>query len=803
MAQPSLDGTASSSLTRVSDLKTPEKLVQKVRQIRDGRARLEREWKLNVSFYKGDQWVWWNKFSGRVETLPSSDTGELPRWRVRLTSNQILPGVQAYIALLMKTKPVISAVPDSGSDRDIKSAQVGEALFEHWYETLHLRAKTQEALLWSALASAGYWAISWDPHAGSSMTYMVDPQGQPILNDDLADIYRDRLQQMAQESGMDPRAIVAQFQKTIYMGDIRVDVFGPHQVFLDPTATSFNDADWAICEVPMSPDEVKLRYGKTVEADAYTHDFEVPLPFANTSHSTEKNVKRVFLGYFKPSPQQPKGRYVVFMEDPDEILYDGPWPFPFTELPLVDFTGPRVPGSVHSEAIVTHARPYQKLINTLLSKIVEHVYLTIRPQMIAPTGSLRQRLTNEPGAIFEFQPVAGTTGALQPQWREMPTLPPYVFQFLEEIQGRIDRLFNLQEVNQGAVPPNVEAGVAIDLLQEAATDAIAPLIQQLEDSLARAGNLMASLAKKFYIEPRLLKVVGTGSSTKVMRFLASDYDGGFSFHAEAGSGLPRTRAGRIARIEQLVQMQAIPLYQAWKHLDIADLKGLGKILASDEEMADRENEHIKMGQPLNPIEMASAVQSLKAGLNPETGQPLQPGDNPEELIHRAGLKPKLSENLQTHLATHALWMNSPDFESLPFQVQQDAFTHYELTLQRLYSIPQLPQPQPVRTTLQLKGTVDPVTAAQILDRSGVPEANAQNLAQPPLDTWVTDDLTKDPVQDSGNTHLDQMQQVQGMVHAEEQHQLATAKAAHEVALAAARSKMAQRQASQPPAKKAA
>src|SRR5690348_15410129 len=132
-------------LSSVKQLKSADALVEKLQQIKRARQRLDRDWKLNVSFYRGNQWVWFNKFNGRVETLPSTDTGELPRWRVRLTSNQILPGVQAYIAMLTKTKPIITATPNSGSDRDLKAAQMGDALFEHWWVDLHLKAKLQEA----------------------------------------------------------------------------------------------------------------------------------------------------------------------------------------------------------------------------------------------------------------------------------------------------------------------------------------------------------------------------------------------------------------------------------------------------------------------------------------------------------------------------------------------------------------------------------------------------------------------------------------------------------------------------------
>lgn len=769
---------AAPDLSRLSALKDAISLSAKVKQVKDARVKQERDWKLNLAFYRGQQWIWFNRFTSQVQTLPEPDEGDGPRYRVRLTSNQILPGVQGLLAMMTKTKPVITATPDSGSERDIRAAQMAEQLFEHWWRDLRLKAKLQEALLWSILGSVGYWRVTWDPYAGKSMTYLVDPQGQPILDQTLADIYRDELQQ----AGEDPR----QHEKTVYMGDIAVDVIPPDSLFVLDGGGSFEDATAIVCKHPMSPDEVKMRYGVDMKPNAQVDSWQIPDGIAGLggSNNANKDIVEVYVGYFKPTPLLPNGRYVVFTDDPAKILYDGPWPYPNHEMPFVKFPGPRVPGSTTDEAVTTHARPLQKELNRTISQIVMHKNLTLKPQILAPQGSIQQRITDEAGAVIEFMPIGGAV----PQWREMPGIPSYVFQHLDGIQQRMDRLFNLQAVTRGDVPPNVEAGVAIDLMQEAAVDQLSPVIQAMEDSLARSGGLMAILAQKFYTEPRMLKIIGPGGTTKVKRFLGSDIDGGFSFYAEAGSGLPRTRAGRQARIEQLVSMQVLRPDQAWKYLDVADLKGVAAIFAADEEQAYREHDKIVKGQPINTIAAQQAMAAVQQGMNPTTGQPLDPQrDNPQEIVTDAGLQPLPFENYQVHLDTHALYMKSVEFESLPPDAQERFTDHYSETLQRMLSLPARPDPQAVRTTLQLKGTIDPNTAAQVLTHSGVPEADPQNLSQPPLDTWVSEDLADTPAQGSGNTHLDEMQQLQGMQHAEEAHQASQAKTAHEMALAQAKS----------------
>src|SRR5678809_1487114 len=133
------------------------------------------------SFYKGRQYTYYNRHTNRIESRPVDD-GEKPRYIVRLVSNQILTGAHSLLAKYTKTKPVMQASPGSGTDADIKAAQTAERLLEYLWDELDLDDKLGEALLWGIVAGQGYWKITWDPHAGKAMSFLLDPQGQPILD---------------------------------------------------------------------------------------------------------------------------------------------------------------------------------------------------------------------------------------------------------------------------------------------------------------------------------------------------------------------------------------------------------------------------------------------------------------------------------------------------------------------------------------------------------------------------------------------------------------------------------------------
>lgn len=759
----------------VADLVSASDLTKRRKQLQDIRWSDSRDWALNRAFLVGNQWAFYNRTNATVQTLPTDD-GDKPRYIVRLVSNQILPGVMAYIAMLTKTKPVIYATPDSPSYADRKAAEMGERLYEYWWNEFGLTSKLQLALMHTTL-SKGYWKITWDKDAGKPMRFTISPEdSRPIVNDRLRELFIEELQR----SNIDPR----QFEKTVYLGDIKVEVMRGEDVWLSPGAKCPEEAEYAICRHQMTPEQIAVKYNKKVQPDGLPTEDSETFTFGQIKLDKKVNnlIKTVYVAYFKPSKAQPRGRVVVWCENPETILADGPWDYPFNDLPLVQFPGQ----GDDDRALVSDARPIQKELNRTLSQLVMHKNLTINPQMLAPVNALQSKLTSEPGAVFKYNPIAN----MKPEWREIPNLPSGVFNILEDIQGRLDRLFNLQAVSRGDVPPNVEAGVAIDLLQEAAVDQVAPLIQRMEESLARAGMMLVKLAQVYYIEPRLLKIKGPAGSNQVYHFLNSDLQGGFSFKAEAGSGLPRTRAGRMARIEQLIGMGVMSPQQAARELDLADMRTVTSQMAADEDHANREHDKMLHNLPLNPAAFQQWAALIAQGQNPLDGTQIQDQLQAQTLIEHAAVIPTTYENHAVHYEVHTQYMKTTEWETLPQQIQARYLMHVDLTYQAMQAIPPQIQGEPVKTTLHLQGTVGPTAAAGILRSSGIP-VDPQTMTEQALVTNVYDSLDKPDAESAGNDPLDPMEQFLTMQQSQDAHNVAQAEAVAKVMLAHQRVSQAQ------------
>lgn len=788
------------------DLTDANLLAAKREEVEAARSEWKRDWGLNRAYYAGNQWTTWNPTASRVETI---DVDKGPAWRVRLQSNQIKPGLIHYVAQLTKTRPTIVAEPDSGADKDIKAAQMAESLYDYLWDTLKLNSKTQDALMEAGLSS-GYWSIHWDALAGKAMQFVVDPEsGQPILDDELAEAYLEALASELAESGADPSLADQIAKKTVYLGDIRVDVHPGENVLMDPTAKRFDDAKWAICTHALDPDEIEARWGRPksgpVQPDSSPEDF-YPAPPGKREEPMGM-TRRVYIMYIRPCPSVPDGRYVAWIEGPNEILQDTKWPYPFDCLPLIQFPGIYQPNSVYDAPIVSDARPDQDDINKALSQITEYRNLTVKPQILAPFGSLRVRNTGEPGAAIEFNPI----GNLIPQWRDVPALPQYVFGAVADAMARLDRLFNRTPSTRDQLPPRTDSGQLMQAMQEAVADQISPVIIRLEDALAQAGHILAAYAQRYYEEPRLLKIRGAGGSVQVKKFRGADIAGGFSFRPSYGTGLPRTREGKRLAIMELLQVEAIDIRTAMKHLDLSDLKGVQAKIARSEDFAHRTLDKMRRGQPINE----QAIQDVQAQMEqfqeqvPQVIEMLESGqevdydgdgvaDNPQQVISAleeqwqalqlalqdAPWQPLVYEDKAASLEVTGDFLQTVEFEAYPPEIKQIFVRRFTLLMEAIQS-EQQPDPANLpKVSLQMKSTSSAPVVAGILQSHGI-QVSEEQVSELPLETEVYDSIDKPDEDEAGNDPFTEEEHAQTIQQAEDDHLTAQAKAAADMARARA------------------
>jgi hypothetical protein len=161
------------------------------------------------------------------------------------------------------------------------------------------------------------------------------------------------------------------------------------------------------------------------------------------------------------------------------------------------------------------------------------------------------------------------------------------------------------------------------------------------------------------------------------------------------------------------------------------------------------------------------MQQASMGINPMTGMAFQDEGEVQQFIMQAAFSPLPFENSPMHLDTHALYMKGVEYEGLPPDAKQRFLMHYTSTSQKIQS--EQPAQEGVKTSLQLKGTIGPTGAAAVLSKQGNPEITPEVMAEPPLETWVTDSMDKPDTDEAGNDPLTQAEVVRNAVAEEEKH----------------------------------
>jgi hypothetical protein len=227
-------------------------LTQLVEKSKGQRNRFESDWYLNVAFYLGEQWVFWNR--GRLYEP------QLEGWRVvTFTDNRIIGIVRTEVSKMTKPAPDASSSPRHGtrptSTRDARRAMI----LNHLWKSQDLERKQRSALKWSRITGAGFWKVYWDSSCGTSLrtsSTALTASPSPILR------------RGARCAGTPtPEAVYQQLgatKKTIAQGDICVEVRSPFEVLVDPLAgeDGLSGAEWVIEETVQSMDYCRRRWPK-------------------------------------------------------------------------------------------------------------------------------------------------------------------------------------------------------------------------------------------------------------------------------------------------------------------------------------------------------------------------------------------------------------------------------------------------------------------------------------------------------------------------------------------------------------
>lgn len=562
-------------------------LNKKFEQAKTFRGRIEPQWYLNMAYYTGDQWLYWNR--GRLERP------KLDPWRFLAIDNRIQPVVRTEVAKMTKQQPSFQVTPSTADDQDVTAAKLAEELLEYQWEKLELRQKLLEGLHWSRIIGCGFWKIFWDKSVGQGTMVLVGPDGKPALDENGRPLRADDLEPSVLQE-LASQGIQA---KSINEGEVGVEVRSPFEIYPDPLARDLSQCEWLFEETVKSADYVFKRYGVTVEPDA-SPNVGVVEGRIWSQFDTGKTGVQVREYWARPSKDYPQGCRAVIIKnkivDHDEK--------PFDPMPYVMFRNIEVPGRFWPDSIVQQLRGPQTELNKIKSQILENAARIGNPALMTS----RQAMVEYSGAPGERIYYDSTVQDAIPRYLQPAEVPGYVREQIDRIENSIREISGQHEITSGNVPAGVTAASAINLLLEQDDTRLGPAIYDMEGNIARAGRKICELMAQFYTTERTIAFAGEEGTWDVFGFRGSMLNGNTKVSVQAGSAMPKSKAAKQAAMQDTLHLfiqngVAFDQRNLGKYLRDMEVGGLERLIdqfSVDESQIAFENNRMAMGQPVQP-----------------------------------------------------------------------------------------------------------------------------------------------------------------------------------------------------------
>lgn len=595
-----------------------------VARVEDGVKAMERyrpTWHEALAFFDNDQYVEQSAVTGqldRVETRNGSDAK--PRFRIRSTRNRYTSKLISECSLLIGRIPGYEVTPNNSDPRATNGANLGEKALLGLHDSLQLDRVAIDTLIHAANCGSGYTWPYWNGKEGPFVG--TTDEGEHVQMGSVG-VWKLRQDEVIWEDGVE-----------------------------------FAESQWYCVRKAQPVEAVKARAGYIGPQDLKP-DAESTLMEARQGQG-DKNL--VFVHHYleKPTPQLPRGRWVVFANN-QVIERGGDWPC------IDEMTGEAIP-VLHQMSWIRRAHRHrdmgpgemlvelQRDYNRTVSQIAEWQQLVLQPQVFAPLGSLLDEYTNEAGAVFEYRPIGG----LKPEWRQTPDIPIGLFQQLDRIVA------DMEEIVAGGpgFPADTESASHVQELNAREEGRRALVVKELARWWATMGRHILYLVQKHYEEPRLMRLQGRFGPDRTLSFKGSDIPNSLDVRVAEASITPQTRAAQEAKIMMFADKGWVEPHKA-----MAALSGGSAQRLIDEFELDINRQYREIEQMM---ELANApAPELREDLPPEYQMALL-----QE--HLSATSPYVEEhdNHTIHMDVLKQWMKTRDFDEQPDVVKGIARLHY-------------------------------------------------------------------------------------------------------------------------------
>ena len=608
---------------------------EKYVEMKGSSATVRAQMELNLSFFNGDQYV----------ELRGSKLVQVPptKKRLRLVINRIKPVIRTELARLTSQDPTAEVVPATSEDADIIAARAAEQVYLSTKTRKNLKKTMTDAAFWSTTCGLGYVKTSWNKDVVVAMPNDLEAKG-----------------------------------------DINYMAVSPFHVYVpDLTVTDIEDQPYLINVMAKPVDWVQARWADilpegmkpTVMGMSEIFDSSRMNTAGGTQDKPDSHL--IMEVWVKPGGNKylPNGGMFTMVDDNIVVLSEK-MPYDHGEYPFAKLES--VPsGTYYTTSVIEDLIQPQKQLNRNRSQIIETGNLLGSPGYTYHRGAIDpNKMTNQLGQMIEVTP-----GMEAPMPLTLPPMPAHLAQMTEEFLRDIEDLSGQHQVSKGNTPSGVTAATAIQFLQEADNSYMSTSFDSMEMVHQKIAKHTIALFIQLVDSERLIKVIGKDGQASEQLLRGSDIKTGTDIRVEAGSGLPESKAARIAMIMDMMSRGALDPQMGFELMDLPHMKDYWEITKRDQRQAQRENIQLSRVDPAKLAEERQMREQMKAQALAEMGMTIDDVEmEPQAAMLAAQYDMSVLtvndwDNHEAHIEEHNNFRKGQEFEGLPPEIQEEFARH--------------------------------------------------------------------------------------------------------------------------------
>lgn len=513
----------------------------------------ELQWRLNLAFLEGQQFVDINEGAMNLEEVP-----KMYWWQEREAFNHIAPIIETRVARFSRMQPKLKTRPATSESADVSSAKVCSRLLEYTRNERFTAEQKQALFQWLEGCGTVFVKNIWDTKLGKRVGQVeigVETQERPedqkpiedqyqFNEDDLSaagkltadQIEKDEITEGTQVEVME-EGVMAGTKIPIYEGDISVVLVPPFEIYPDSCKNPTIDDCRSIIHAKAYPiDMIYEIWGVQVEpepiqsmGDSIASWGSGGLGYGFTSYSGStghlEGYARVMEYWERPSLRYPNGRLIVVSNG--KLLHVGDIPYLVgvdgePDIPLVKFDCIKRPGCFWGRTITERLIPIQRRYNALRNRKAEYLNRCAIGQLVVEENAVDiddvEANGAAPGYIFVKK-----QGHEAPQYMQNPSLPSAFNSEEAELLNMFTIISGVSEITRHSkAPPGVKSGVAMDIAIEQDDTRLSHTVENYETGLVKCGKQWLRLYRQKAEQPRLLRTVGKDLEVELLEWNASD-----------------------------------------------------------------------------------------------------------------------------------------------------------------------------------------------------------------------------------------------------------------------------------------